>query len=167
MSEQGRTYFDFLRSELDREYERRQSLQSRAASLGGFGTAAISAAAAVWAFAFGRDQTVTPAAAKWFVAALVLFLLSTLAAVFVFAIGLRRYSVVDDKTRTRMVEDHWVDSEVDARNVVASATSVTLSTLRVGNNRSALVVLVAGFCQAGALVALIAALVVESVHLVI
>ena len=44
------------------------------------------------------------------------------------------YEVVSQETLTQMVgADHWIDAEVDARNVCADLNARTIGSLRIGN----------------------------------
>jgi len=161
VSDEGRVYYDFLRSELDREYERRASLQSRAVSLSGFGSAAIAMAGAVWALAFGKGETLNRWATVTLLVALLAFLGSALIAVTVFAIGQRPYKVADGATQSKMLSVHWGDTESAARRVAGTMVSSTLLSLRAGNNTSSGRVISAGWLQAAGLAAVIAVVLIQ------
>ncbi|MFS0700024.1 hypothetical protein AB6N24_08650 [Cellulomonas sp. 179-A 4D5 NHS] len=164
MSTQGQTYYEYVLAELAREHERRSSAQSRASSLGSFGSGAVALATAALTLSLGNDYRVSAWGSALLALALGAFLASTVMAVHVFAVG-QRYEVSNEWTLRELLTSHWTDSEPAARNHVASAAVSTLIALRSGNNGGADRLAVAGYLQAGGLGLLTAVVVVEYAHM--
>jgi hypothetical protein len=79
----------------------------------------------------------------------------------IFANANRRYQVTAKQTHQRMLNEHWVDDEIDARNYVATLNLATLDTLRDGNNVKVWFLSAALICQVIAIALLGAAIIVQ------
>ena len=132
MSDQGQVYLAFVEGELKAERDRRTALDGR-------GQAVVTASGALVALLSGIAALVqagTKAPAPPLAVGLVLLALAlfVLAAVSGIAAGWNRhYAVATPATLTRMLTEHWTDSEVDARNNVATVHATTVRTLREAN----------------------------------
>lgn len=156
-SDQGTEYAEFIRAELDREYARRDVVNSRAATAITSATGLVTLVVAAAAVVRGQSHTLHGFAAFWLVVA-VLGLLG--AGVMAILAGVSwKFSVADERTLRAMVECQWGDRAVDARNAVAKANVRTLTTLRTGNNTKTTRLLVAYGLQTGAIAALAGALI--------
>jgi hypothetical protein len=66
----------------------------------------------------------------------------------------RRYAVTAATTLDHMLDDHWTDDEIDARNHISTLHKITIDTLRKANNFKATLVTVGLIAQLVALAAL-------------
>lgn len=132
MSEQGKTYLAFIEGELKAERERRTAFDARGQALvttsGALVTLLTGLAAVVKG---GTPVPVAPLAVAVVVLAIVLFVCA--AACGIVAGWNRQYAVASSATLGRMLDEHWPDDEVDARNSVATLHSRTVGTLRQAN----------------------------------
>jgi hypothetical protein len=163
MTDQGKTYAEFIEAELKAERERRATYEVRGQALittsGALVTLLVGVAAVVKTAATARFPPSVPVAVG---AALLLFAIA--AGCGVLAGWNRHYAVAKATTLARMLTDHWTDDEVDARNNVASLLVTTLSTLRSANEFKARWVAIGLVVQVVALVALGVAVIVTIVH---
>ena len=135
MPEQGETYAKFIEAELKAEHERRTSLDARAAGIATTSSAFLALVFAVAALVTGKDYKFTDWGARG--AVLALFLFAGAALLGLLANTSRGYQVTSFQTLQDMVNAHWIDEEVDARNVTAATNAITIGDLRVGNNSKA------------------------------
>lgn len=70
----------------------------------------------------------------------------------------RNYEVATSGTLDAMLRGHWTDTEISAKNNVGRLKLLSISSLRVGNNAKAKLLLAAVIVQVGAVVVLAVAL---------
>ena len=133
------------------ERERRSAFDSRGQALvttsGVLVTLLAGLAAAVRA---GTALRPPPLAVATVVLALALFVISANCGI---AAGWNRhYALATYATLTRMLDDHWKDTEVDARNNVATVHAITVKTLRAANRFKAACVSIGLIVQVLALI---------------
>ncbi|MBD5830486.1 hypothetical protein [Janibacter melonis] len=157
MPDQGETYTGFIEAELKAEHERRGALDGRAAGIATTSSAFLALVFTVSALVTGKDYRFTDWGARGAVLALLLFAAAALSGLVATVAG-RGYHVVSVPTLRDMVGSHWVDDEVDARNVTASSNVETIFDLRVGNNLKARLIVVGLGLQVAATFVLICAL---------
>ena len=151
-SDQGTEYAEFIRAELDREYARRDVVNSRAATAISSATGLVTLVVAAAALVKGQGHTFHGFAAFWLVVAVVALLGAGVMAILA---GVSwKFTVADESTLRAMAEGRWGDTVVDARNTVAKANIKTITTLRSGNNTKTTRLLVAYGLQTGAIAAL-------------
>jgi hypothetical protein len=132
MSQQGATYAAFIQSELDREHERRGSVNSRAATAITSATGLVTLTLAAVAVIKGESTLLHGAAEAWLVVGVAALLVAAILAVLS---GVNwRYHVTTAETLAEMRTTHWGDSEVTASNVVAHCNILTVTSLRAGTN---------------------------------
>jgi hypothetical protein len=132
LTDQGLVYASFIETQLQREFERRDKVDARAATVvGASGLVAI--AAATVAVLRGNSFTLHGAAAAALIVALLAFLIS--AALATSATFAWKYDVAEPETLQRMLDDHWSDPEASARRDCATVNIRTVTSLRKGNNR--------------------------------
>lgn len=156
MPEQGETYAAFIATELRTEDARRQALDTKAAGIATTSSAFLVLVFTLSALVTGKDHAFTTAGVRGVVAALALYVGA--AVLGLLASMSRSYDVTSAETLDRMVDDHWQDDEVDARNQTAYLNIRTIATLRDGNNRKASMVGWAMAVQVAASVLLVLAL---------
>jgi hypothetical protein len=154
MSEQGKQYATFIEAQLRAEDERRSSVTSRAGSALTGATGLVTLVLAVVAVLLGKDFTLSGPAKAFLVAALFALLLSGCCAVLA---GVA-WSFVTPKPKTlqEMLQSHWTDSEVTARNNTAYCDLTTLLSLRHGTRIKFRFLTAAAVCQIAAIAALAA-----------
>lgn len=153
MPEQGETYAKFIEAELKAEYDRRASVDARALAIVTSSSGFLTLVFAITVLVTGKDYTFSAAGARGLVGSLAAF--SVAAFVGLGANASLKYKVPEAATLLRMTSDHWTDSETAARNISAGLNVTTLATLRTGNNRKALAVLVAFGFQMAAILGLL------------
>lgn len=162
MTDQGSAYTSFIQSELAVEITRRATINDQAGkSITGAG-AQFAIVTALVVFLRGSNFHPTGIVATvLFGGALILYLGSVAAGLL--ATGTHKTPVATPKFLTAMLESHWTDDEVTARNVVALAQVKQLAGMREGNNRktawlkrSLLVQVLAIFMLAAAVISTIA-----------
>jgi hypothetical protein len=147
--DQGKTFAEFVRRELEVERERRKASDARGVAVVSTAGSLTTLLAAVGAFVSARTGFRLPGSA---VGPLILTLGSfVIAAVCgIMATRLTPYAVTPAVTLTEMLTTRWRTDEVDARNFTAVQDVKTIETLRDGNNEkswwllAALVALVVG-----------------------
>jgi hypothetical protein len=131
---QGSVYADFIASELNREYARRDRIDARAAAIATGAAGLLTISLAVLAVVKGKDFTVHGAATVSLATTLLAFVAS--AALATTATINWSYSIAAPRTLQAMLSvAHWSDTEVAARNSTAQLNCRTLTSLRRGNNR--------------------------------
>ncbi|MFE7800846.1 hypothetical protein [Nocardia sp. NPDC057440] len=152
MSEQGSGWASFIQGQLNREYSRRDALNTRAAAAVTSATGLVTLVLAVVAVVKGKDFTLTGGALiALYVAMLALFGSAVLA---VLAGISWRYRVTSTDSMRAMLTDHWTDSEVDARYVSAYCNPQTIASLRAGTTLKAHLLLGAAALQVLAILAM-------------
>jgi pheromone shutdown protein TraB len=132
--DQGREWVEFIRKELDREYTRRDLINSRSAGTITSATALVTISLAVVAVVKGEHYTVAGALHVWLLAGALLSLLG--AAVLSILAGSARggFSVAAVKDMRRMLSaELWASNPIDARNYTAQLDLIAIRTLRTGN----------------------------------
>jgi hypothetical protein len=152
VSDQGNQYTSFIEAERKAENDRRESVNTRAASALTGATGLVTLVLAVFAVLVGRQFTLSGWAKVYLVAALLALLASAISAV---CAGLPwRYKMVSAETLDGMLNTHWGDSEVTARGVIAYCNAVVVKSLRTGNAIKARFLIGAGVFQLIAVAAL-------------
>jgi hypothetical protein len=132
--DQGREWIEFIGKELDREYERRHSINSRSAGSITSATALVTVSLAVVAVVKGEHYTVVRPLHVWLLAGALLLLLS--AAVLGILAGATggRFSLAAVNDMERMLgAELWGINDIDARNYTAQLNLLAIRTLRAGN----------------------------------
>jgi hypothetical protein len=152
METQGTEYATFIENELKSEYDRRDSVNSRAATAVTSATGLVTVTLAVVAVLKGKEFTLHGGALIALFVGLFAFLASAVLAVLA---GLNwRFDVTSIPTLHGMRSEHWTDTETTARNIVAYCNVETISTLREGTNMKAGFLVAASFAQVVAIMAL-------------
>jgi hypothetical protein len=135
-TDQGREWVEFIGKELDREYTRRDTINTRSAASITSATALVTISLAVIAVIRGEHYTVGIAAWKvWILAAALLCLLA--AAIFGILAGATasRFRIASTNDMTRMLSaELWGYHHIDARNETAKLNIKAIRTLRTGNS---------------------------------
>lgn len=155
LANQGEVYAQFVAGELEHERKRRERLDTRATTTIAASAALVGLAVAVGIFnpATVSKQPVLLGLA--FLVGAALILISAVLAVW--AGWLHGYDVLDEKEVRRLVTDpDWGDSSVDARGKVAQFNAITLDTLRPGNNKKAIKLLISHALQLAGMVLILA-----------
>ncbi|MFI5615570.1 hypothetical protein [Amycolatopsis sp. NPDC051903] len=153
MSDQGAVYLAFIEGELKAERERRSAYDARGQALVTTSGALVTLLTGLAAVAKAGTTVRVPAGAlAVLVAAIVLFVCA--AASGIVAGWNRHYALAASTTLDRMLNEHWTDDEVDARNNVATLHSRTVHTLRRANAFKAACVSIGLIAQVLALSAL-------------
>ena len=155
MCDQGTTYTEFVRAELQAENERRKSVNDRAGSALTSAGGLVTLVLAVFTVLTGTETVVLAGPAKRFLAAALLALLACgFCAVMA---GLPwRFDVADAGTLQAMIDAHWGDDEVDARNITADLNTRVMLSLRSGTAIKVRFLMGAAACQLIAIGALAA-----------
>jgi hypothetical protein len=152
MVEQGTEYGTFIQDELKHEYDRRDSVNSRAATAMTAASGLVTLVLAVVAIAKGKDYTLSGGGLTALVVALIALLSS---AGFGVLAGINwRYKVTSIATMQNMLGSHWMDTEIAARNSAAQCNVVTINSLRKGTNIKFGFLLAAALGQLTAIIAL-------------
>jgi hypothetical protein len=134
MTEQGKTYTDFIEKELAVERARRTVLDARGLSIVSISGTLTTLLVAIGAFVSGRQAFRLPTdTLPPLFATLASFVIA--AALGIIASAGRRYQVSTPTTLAAMLTEHWQDTEVDARNYVSIQHVKTITSLRSGNSR--------------------------------
>ncbi|GAB2813977.1 hypothetical protein [Lentzea nigeriaca] len=159
MSDQGQVYLAFVEGELKAERERRTALDGRGQTLVTASGVLVTLLSGITAMVQAGVKTpVPPLAVGLVLLAVALFVLAAIAGIV--AGWNARYAVAATATLTRMLREHWTDSEVDARNNVATVHATTVRTLREANRFKAACVSAGLILQVLALVPFATAVVV-------
>lgn len=157
MSQQGASYAAFIQSELDREHERRDSVNARAATAITSATGLVTLTLAAVAVIKGQSTLLHGTSQAWLVVAVIALLVAATLAVLS---GVNwRYNVTTPETLAEMRTTHWSDTEVTASNVVAHCNILTIKALRAGTNVKMALLLSAHGVQVFAIAALAVAFV--------
>ncbi|MFD4438441.1 hypothetical protein ACFWPK_01530 [Nocardia sp. NPDC058519] len=145
VADQGAGWAAFIHDQLDREYSRRDALNTRAAGAVTSATGLVTLVLAVVAVLKGKDFTLTGGA----LVALYVGMLALLgSAVMAVLAGVNwRYRVTSTDSMRAMLVDHWTDSEVSARYVSAYCNLETVTSLRAGTSVKARLLLGAAAMQ--------------------
>jgi len=153
VGEQGKEYAEFISAELKAENDRRTSVNTRAGATLTGAAGLVTLVLAVFAIFIGKEHPVLTGWAKGFLAA-ALFALLACAFCAVMAGLPWRFRVTTVATLNRMLEDHWGDHEVDARNATAHLNTLVLKSLRSGTTIKVRFLTAAGISQMLAVAAL-------------
>lgn len=152
MTDGGAKLAAFVEQELKAERDRRVSIDARGQSVVTTSGSLVTLLAALGAFVTSQDKYQLPRAAL-----LPLVVTLTLFAVAAFLGILATYNFayrVADGSTLSAIPQHMKDSEEVANRNITNTNVLTVLTMRAGNNRKALLLLIAMFVQLGALVAL-------------
>ncbi|RJQ92764.1 hypothetical protein [Amycolatopsis panacis] len=153
MSDQGAVYLAFIEGELKAERERRSVYDARGQALVATSSALVTLLSGLAAVAKAGTTIRVPASSTAvLVAAIALFVCA--AASGIVAGWNRHYALASFTTLNRMLNEHWTDDEVDARNNVATVHALTVRTLRRANAFKAACVSIGLVAQVLALTAL-------------
>ena len=153
MTDNGPKYVSFVDQELKAERERRTTLDGRGQAIVTTSGALVALLSAVGVIVSHRSSFVLPQAARYpLVAALVLFVIAAFLGIL--ATMNFKYDVVSRDSLAQMVRRHWPDTDDVAAKNIATANVNTTVTMRRGNNKKAVLLLVALFAQLGALLSL-------------
>ncbi|MCV6968315.1 hypothetical protein [Mycobacterium bohemicum] len=148
----GEPYAAFIEAQLAAELARRDSVNTRAATVLTSAVGLVTLALAVIAVLRGKDFVLNGGAKAWLVVALLFLCASALCAV---GAGFPwTMKLVEPRTLYAMVDDHWTDSDDDARNAAAYANVVTIESLQPGTKTKTWLFLTAGAAQILAVIAL-------------
>ena len=154
MSDQGTTYAEFIKRQADAELGRRERLDARGLAVVGTNAALATLVLGTLAILEGTNQLALTRAAQWSLA-IALLCLVTAAFMGLLATQLRWYKATSTPTMQTMLGDpHWGHSEVTARNVCATTTLKTVTSLRQGNEKKASRIVLAVRLQLAAIVCL-------------
>lgn len=158
--QRGATYSAFTKKQLDAEYDRRASLDARGVALvttsGVLATIVFAAAG----FALGKDYVPSVLGRGLIVSGLILFCGAALFGLL--ASALRSYDVAKRLHLEEMTRNsHWSDTEEEARRNTAAINTVTVTTLRKGNEEKATRLVIGLVFQLVAIGCLVAAVAVE------
>jgi uncharacterized membrane protein YcjF (UPF0283 family) len=147
MTNQGEVYAQFVAAELEHERKRRERLDTRATATIAASAALVGLAVAIGIFDPASLSKQRPAVLGWaFLVGALLILVSAVLAMW--AGWLRPYDVLArQRVRQLLSDPDWGDTPVDARGKVAQANAQTLDTLRSGNNKKAIKLLISHACQ--------------------
>jgi hypothetical protein len=135
MTEQGEVYADFIKSQLGRESDRRERIETRGWSLiASSGVLATLLFAAIAAYR-GKDYRISGLAFLPLTLSLLALVVS--AALGIAASATWKYRVAASETMVEMLQSHWTDTATSARNHCARLDLATISSVRLVNNRKA------------------------------
>lgn len=154
MTDQGDVYAKFIESELKLEYERRSALDGRALAVSTSSSAFLALVFALFVVVTGKDYKFSSGGTRGLLLSLAFFIAA--AVLGLIANAAREYEVPAVDTLRLMTSDHWIDSEVDARNITAGLNVTSIAALRCGNNSKARLVVVAFLFQMAAVVGIVA-----------
>lgn len=134
--DQGKTFAEFVRRELEAERERRRTFDARGVAIITTSSSLTTLIAAVGAFVSGRPGFRLPSGA---VGPLTLTLLAFAVAglLGLMSTRLTLYAVTTPAVLREMLNERWATDEVDAGNFVAEQDVTTIESLRNGKNEKA------------------------------
>lgn len=146
MSDQGTHYTSFIAAQLAVEYQRRESVNTRAAGALTSAAGLVTVTLAVFSVLLGKDA-VLHSSAKLFVTLALIALLA--AAVCAVTAGFPwRMKMADPEALEMMLSaDHWGDSETTARAIAAHTDVQVIKSLRPGTQTKFYFLLATGICQ--------------------
>jgi hypothetical protein len=152
-ADQGKQYAAFIEVELKAENDRRDSVNSRAATALTGSTGLVTLVLAVFAVFVGKDFVLSGCARFWLAAALVCLLLAAISAV---GAGVPWKSPAPTPNYLQsLLDDHWTVDEVAARNITAACNVDTIRGLRKGSKLKFWFLIAAHVFQALAATALV------------
>ena len=156
MSERGKQYAAFIEAELKAETDRRDSVNTRAATALTSAAGLVTLVLAVFAVLLGKDFRLA-GLTGWAKAYLAVALFALLGSAICAVVAGRpwRIKLTKPKTLYMMINEHWNDSEEDARNNIAYANVEVIASLRPGTNIKYKFLIAAGVCQIIAVAALV------------
>lgn len=140
--DQGKQYAAFIEAQLVAEHDRRNSVNSRAATVLTGAAGLVTLVLAVFAVIIGKDFTLSGAARNWLLFSLMMLLLAAVAAVLA-GYPWRNRVVSPDTLQTFLEDPRWGDSEVLARNLTSRANVEALRKLRSGTSIKFWILLIA------------------------
>jgi len=146
LSEGGLKYAAFVEQELKAERDRRTNLEARAQTIITTSGTVVTLLAAVGAFGGAWAKRAVPRTIDYpLVVTVTMFTFAVLFAVlstFIF-----KYSVVDLKSLERLPRANWGDSDDIAVKNITAMNVTTIGTLRRGNNKKVVLLMVAWCAQ--------------------
>jgi hypothetical protein len=144
-AEQGKQYTAFVEAELKAEYERRGSVNARAASALTASTGLVTLVLGVFAVFVGKDFVLTGCARGALAVALVFLLLGAASAVIA---GVPWRSKVPSPQYLQMLlDDYWETTETAARNITADFNVAVIRKLRAGTEIKFKFLIASSVCQ--------------------
>ncbi len=131
-ADQGKQYAAFVEAELKAEYDRRASVNSRAAGALTASTGLVTLVLGVFAVLVGKDFVLTGHARGALAVALGSLLLA--AACAVIAALPWKSTVPSPEYLQSLIDDHWQVSEVAARNITSNSNVGVIRRLRSGTD---------------------------------
>jgi hypothetical protein len=156
LSGQGDAYAAFIESELTREHDRRDKINSQSTGVVTGSGALLTLSTGLLAFLKGKEYVPRSHSSWLFAIALAMYLTSAILGLL--AATSRNYKVATSGTLSAMLGKHWTDSEITAKNNVATLKIRSLASLRSGNNTKANLLLAAVLVQVSAVAVLAVAL---------
>lgn len=146
---QGLEWVNFIAKELDREYDRRDILNSRSSTAITSATALVTLSLAVVAVAKGEHFVVTGILKiLLLVASLVLLLAAAVLSIFAGASGGRFFVAAAEDMDRMLGQELWGTDTIDARNYTAELDVLAIRSLRSGNNTKYRFLVLGMFTQA-------------------
>jgi hypothetical protein len=156
----GDAYSAFIKDQLDAEYDRRAVLDARGVAVVTTSGVLITLVIAAAGFLLGKNYLPTTPGRWLFAVGLILFVGAALFGLW--ANALRSYDVAKRARLEEMTTNaHWSDSEQEARRNIAASNTVTVKSLREGNDSKATILTVGLTLQLAALLCLAVAVIVE------
>jgi hypothetical protein len=152
-NDQGKEYSTFIQEQLRSEDKRRESVTTRAATALTGATGLVTIVLAVFTVFLGKDFTLKGCAKSWLLVAIIALLLA--AACAVLAGYPAKFDTPKADTLGAMVNNRWVDHEVDARNITAYINTALILSLRHGTEKKMKWLFAAAFFQLVAVGALV------------
>lgn len=151
--DQGKEYSAFIQEQLHSEDKRRESVTTRAAGALTGATGLVTLVLAVFAVFLGKDFTLKGCAKNWLLVAIIALLIA--AALAVVAGYPAKFDTPTAGTLGTMVNNRWLDHEVDARNIAAYINTALIVSLRKGTEKKMKWLFAAGTFQLLAVGALV------------
>jgi Na+/melibiose symporter-like transporter len=152
LTDQGSVYVEFIVAEIQREYDRRDRIDTRCAALVTAAAGLITISFAALAALKGKNAPIHGVSLACITVTVIAFVSSAVLATL--AAANWSYEVAKSSTLSEMLSSHWQDSQVTARNHTARINVRTLRTLRTGNNRKSTLFLAALLSQVVAITGL-------------
>lgn len=160
-SPQGETYVTFIKDILDHEYEQRRTIEARGAAIVTTSASLLTIIFGISVLFTGKDyRFASHNAVALLIISLIAFVLGA-----VLGIWVQNFQVADRRisrdSLTAMLDEHWTDDEVDARNICAYTNVHVIGSLRSGTALKSRVATIGLFMQVSAVLLLLGALGVE------
>lgn len=133
-ADQGTEWSDFIKKELEREYTRRDTVNSRAAGAVTSATTLITVTLAVVGIAKGAHYVIHGLLLSLLAAALLLLLVAAVLSIVAGAVGGGFRVASEDDLRSMLSAEMWPAHTIDARYYTADLNILAIKTLREGNS---------------------------------